>query len=72
MRWAWVGLAIASTIGYLWMNPLIVVVWSRDEEEEDRMEPDRNGKVENLEDEEVGVEDVLMDTGVGDDDAVGA
>jgi len=72
MRWAWVGLAVASTIGYLWMNPLIVVVWSQDEEEEDRTEPDRNGKVENLEDEEVDAEDVLMDTGVGGDDAVGA
>jgi sorting and assembly machinery component 37 len=26
MRWAWIGLAIVSTIGYLWMNPLVVVV----------------------------------------------
>lgn len=26
MRWAWIGLAIVSTVGYLWLNPLIVIV----------------------------------------------
>jgi len=49
-----------STIGYLWVNPLIVVVWLRDEEEEDRAELEE-------EDEEVDEEEVLMDADAGDD-----
>ena len=66
MRWAWIGLAIVSTIGYLWMNPLIVLVWSQDEEE------GRKESVENLEgDGEVDAEDVLLDTGVEDDSVAG-
>jgi len=72
MRWTWVGLAIASTIGYLWMNPLIVVVWLQDDDE-GRMESERDGKVDKLEDEEVDAEGVLMmDTGVEGDGAAGA
>lgn len=55
-----------STIGYLWMNPLIVLVWSQDEEE------GRKESVENLEgDGEVDAEDVLLDTGVEDDSVAG-
>ena len=60
MRWVWIGLAIVSTVGYLWMNPLVVVVWLQDEEGE---------QAENLEeDEEVNIDDVLMeaeDSGAG-------
>jgi len=63
MRWTWIGLVIVSTIGYLWMNPPIVDAWLRDEEEEDRGDLE-----ENLEgDEEVGEEEVLLDTTAEDD-----
>ena len=73
MRWAWIGLAIVSTIGYLWINPLFTIVRLQDEGEEGRAEPERDSEVESLEDDdEVDVEDVLMDTGVEDDGAVGA
>ncbi|KAF9792053.1 hypothetical protein BJ322DRAFT_1102582 [Thelephora terrestris] len=44
MRWGWVGLVIVSTIGYLWLNPLVVIVQVGDEDE----------GVRSLEDEEVG------------------
>jgi len=54
------------------MNPLIVVVWLQDEEEEGRAKPERGGRVENPEDEEGDAEDVLVDTGVKDDDAARA
>lgn len=68
MRWAWIGLAIVSTIGYLWMNPLVVVEWSQGEEEGDRAESENGEEVESLEeDEEGGMEDVLMDTEAEDD-----
>lgn len=69
MRWVWIGLAIVSTVGYLWMNPLVVVVWLQDEEGEDRVEPEEGEQAENLEeDEEVNIDDVLMeaeDSGAG-------
>jgi hypothetical protein len=42
-RWAWIGLAVASSVGYLWMYPLMNITWSRErteEEEEDREEED--------------------------------
>jgi hypothetical protein len=65
MRWAWIGLAIVSTIGYLWMSPSIVVVLLQDEEEEGRTEPKRGGEVEDLEEEEeADAVDILMDTGI--------
>lgn len=68
MRWAWIGLAIVSTVGYLWMNPLVVVEWSQGEEEGGRAEPEKGEEVENPEeDEEGGMEDVLMDTEPEDD-----
>ena len=49
MRWAWIGLAIVSTVGYLWINPLITTVRLQDEESK------------SLEDADVDVDDVLMD-----------
>lgn len=73
MRWTWIGLAIVSTIGYLWMNPLIVVVNLREEEDEDRAGPGREDEAENAEEleegEEVDEEEVLVDTEVGEDGA---
>jgi hypothetical protein len=73
MRWTWIGLAIVSTIGYLWMNPLIVVVSLREEEDEDRVGPGREDEAENAEEleegEEVDEEQVLVDTEVGEDGA---
>ena len=35
MRWAWIGLAIVSTVGYLWLNPLIVIVLDDGVEDEE-------------------------------------
>ena len=49
MRWAWIGLAIVLTVGYLWINPLITIVRLQDEESE------------NLEGTDVDVDDLLMD-----------
>jgi hypothetical protein len=43
-------------------EPLIVVVRLQDEEEEDRTEPERGGKVEDLEEEEGA--DAVVDTGI--------
>ena len=63
MRWAWIGLAIVSTIGYLWVNPLIVITLVQNEEEENQVEPEEDDEVENLEEDE----DVLVDTGAEDD-----
>ena len=58
MRWAWIGLAIVSTIGYLWLNPLIVIVRLGGDEGE---EPEE-------EDEEIDDEEVMVDAeGDGDD-----
>lgn len=63
MRWGWIGLAIVSTIGYLWLNPLIMIVRLSDEEADDQMEPkDDDDEVENLDDEEVDEGEVLVDT----------
>jgi len=68
MRWAWIGLAIVSTVGYLWVNPLIAITLVQDGEEEDRAEPEKDNEVEGLEeDEDVDAEDVLVDTGAEDD-----
>ncbi|KAF9647567.1 hypothetical protein BDM02DRAFT_3270177 [Thelephora ganbajun] len=53
MRWVWTGLAIVSTVGYLWVNPPIVIVQLRDEEEEDRVESDEVGGMEDEDEEEV-------------------
>jgi hypothetical protein len=53
MRWGWVGLVIVSTIGYLWLNPLVVIVQVGDEDEEDQAEPEKDDGVGSLEDEEV-------------------
>jgi len=61
MRWAWIGLAIASSIGYLWINPLIVVVKLQDEEEEHEAEPENGDEADGGE--------VLVDTEAEDDDA---
>lgn len=65
MRWAWIGLAIVSTIGYLWVNPLVVVVWSQGEEEGDRAEHEKGEEVESPEEEEEeeegGIDDILVD-----------
>ena len=73
MRWAWVGLAIVSAVGYLWMNPLIVVVRLSNGEEEDRVGPARDDEVENLEEDEgMDEEEVLVDTEVEDDGATEA
>jgi len=70
MRWAWIGLAIVSVIGYLWLNPLFEFV---DGEEEDRVESEKDGEVVNLEeDEESDEEEVLADTGAEDDGATEA
>ena len=52
MRWAWIGLAFVSTVGYLWRNPLITTVRLQYEESE------------NLEDADVDVDDVLADMDV--------
>ena len=49
MRWGRIGLAIVSTVEYLWINPLITIVRLQDEESE------------NLEDAEADVDDVLVD-----------
>jgi sorting and assembly machinery component 37 len=65
MRWGWIGLAIVSTIGYLWLNPLIVIV----DEEEDRVEPEKDDEAGNLEDEEAGEQEVLVDEEPDDDAA---
>ena len=73
MRWAWVGLAIVSAVGYLWMNPLIVVVRLSNGEEEDRAGPARDDEVENSEEDEgMDEEEVLVDTEVEDDGATEA
>ena len=73
MRWAWIGLAIVSTVGYLWLNPLIEFVVLPDGEEEDQTESEKDGEVENLEeDEESDEEEVLADTGAEGDDATEA
>lgn len=66
MRWGWIGLTIVSTIGYLWLNPLIVIVRLSDEEEEDRAEPG-NDVEGNLEDEDANEGEVLADTEPEDD-----
>ena len=66
MRWAWVGLAIVSTIGYLWVNPFIAVVWVSDGEEEGVAEPGKDDETGNLEDEELDEGEVLVDTEVKD------
>ena len=67
MRWAWVGLAIVSAVGYLWMNPIAVVVQFSGWEEGDPSGPEKD-EVENLEEDgEVDEEVVLMDTGVDDE-----
>lgn len=58
MRWGWFALTLVSTIGYLWLNPLIVVVRLGDEEEEDQVEPE-NGD----EDEVGGTEGEEVDEG---------
>ena len=62
MRWAWIGLAIVSTVGYLWINPLITIERMQDEEEEDQAELEQDEESENLEDEDVDLDDVLVDT----------
>ena len=54
MRWRWIGLAIVSTVGYLWINPLITIVRLQDEEEEDQAELEQDEESENLEDEDCG------------------
>jgi len=65
MRWAWIGLAIVSAIGYLWLNPLIVLV--SDGEEGDRAGTGKD-EVENAEeDEEVDEEEALVDAEAEDD-----
>jgi len=69
MRWAWIGLAIVSTIGYLWLNPLIVLEELPDGEEEDEAEFEKGDEAENSEEEEELGEDVLVDTGSMGDDA---
>lgn len=65
MRWAWIGLAIVSTVGYLWVNPLVTIEWY--EEGEDRAGPEKDDEAKILEDGEVGEEEELVDTGVEDD-----
>ena len=40
MRWGWIGLAIVSTVGYLWINPLITIVRLQDEESENLEDAD--------------------------------
>ena len=47
MRWRWIGLAIVSTVGYLWINPLITIVRLQDEEEEGQAELERDEESEN-------------------------
>ena len=69
MRWAWIGLAIVSTIGYLWLNPLIALEELPDGEDEDRAELEKGDEVEEEEEEELGEEEVLVDTGAKGDDA---
>ena len=61
---------IVSAIGYLWMNPSIVVVRLSDGEEGDRAGPAKNDEVENLEEDEgMDKEEVLVDTEAEDDGA---
>jgi len=62
MRWAWIGLAIVSAIGYLWLNPLIVLEQLPDGEEAENPE----------EEEESDDEEVLVDTGGKDGDGTEA
>lgn len=62
MRWGWIGLAIVSTIGYFWLNPLIVIVSVSDEEEEVQAEDGGNDGVGDLEDEDEDEGEVLVDT----------
>jgi sorting and assembly machinery component 37 len=69
MRWGWIGLAIVSTIGYLWMNPLIVIVRLSDEEEE---EAENDDEVGNPEDEQVDEGEVLVESEPEDDVTTGA
>lgn len=59
MRWGWIGLAIVSTIGYLWLNPLVVIVQVGDEEEGG--EEIKNGEAGNLKEEEMGEQEALVD-----------
>lgn len=56
MRWGWIGLAIVSTIGYLWLNPVIVIVQLKEGE------PKNKDEVGNLEADEVDGGEVLVDT----------
>lgn len=67
MRWGWIGLAIVSTIGYFWLNPLIVIVALSDEEEEGQVEVGNDDEVEGSEDEQVDEGEVLVDTEPEDD-----
>lgn len=63
MRWAWIGLAIVSAIGYLWMYPMIELVELSDGEEGGGTKSEKDGEVENLEeDEELDEEEVLVAT----------
>ena len=63
MRWAWIGLAIVSAIGYLWMYPMIELVGLSDGEEGGGTKSEKDGEVENLgEDEELDEEEVLVAT----------
>jgi len=68
MRWAWIGLAIVSTIGYLWLNPLLVLVQLPDGEEGDRAESKKDDEAEIFEGEEVDEGDMLGSTETEDDD----
>ena len=67
MRWGWIGLVIVSTIGYLWLNPLVVIVRLSDEEDEDEAESRNGDEAGNAEDEEVDEAQVLVDTEPEDD-----
>lgn len=72
MRWGWIGLAIVTTIGYLWLNPPIIIVRLEDEEDEDRTEPEEDNGAGGLENEEVDEGDVLVDAVPEDDIATEA
>ena len=72
MRWGWIGLAIVTTIGYLWLNPPIIIVRLEDEEDEDRTEPEKDNGAGGLGDEEVDEGDVLVDAVPEDDIAAEA
>jgi sorting and assembly machinery component 37 len=58
MRWGWVGLALLSTVAYLWINPVVIVIQVPYHEVETELSEDEEGDdIEEVEEPEDAIVD---------------